>query len=182
MKTLCKKFLMMKTLFYASLISFAISFFLLSCTKEGGCGSVLYITKSSVQVIFKDSATNKYLYDEINPLYNKDSIKIYDPQGIPLSLLMSRNSDPVVPTNIYIEINFGSLFDYRTDSTSFTREICKDYVVQYAHNERDTITTCFKSKDLDCGSVFSRLNVFHKGKLLASENNTTNALITVIKN
>lgn len=161
-----------------SSLFFILSFF--SCKKE--CGSVEYITNSSIVVTFKDSASNKYLYDVIYPLYSKDSIKIYDPTGTPLHLLTSVGSDPSVPTNIYYVIDFGSLFDYRTDSMSFNREICKDYLVQYSYNETDTITTCFKSKDMECGSVFTSLKVYHKGKLLASETNTTGALITIIKN
>jgi hypothetical protein len=156
-----------------------------SCKKILGvpdCEEPLYITNSGIQVAFKDSATNKYLYEQDFPLYNKDSIKIFDPQGDSLLLFKGLSNDVVVPTTGYWAIDFGSLFDYRTDSVSFEREICKQFVVQYSYNERDTITTCFKSKDLKCGSVFSTLKVYHKGNLLASVTNTTYAIITVIKN
>jgi hypothetical protein len=146
------------------------------------CEEPFYITKSSVEVTFKDSASNKYLYSETLPIYNKDSIEVYNPSGEKLFLLMSLRNNPITPTESYWSINFGTLFDYRTDSSSFNQEICKNFIVQYSYNERDTITTCFKSKNEECGSVFSSLKIYHRGKLLASQTNTTYALITVIKN
>ena len=156
-----------------------------SCRKILGvreCEEVLYVTNSSVGVAFKDFTTSKYLYEQDIPLYNKDSIKVYDPQGNSLLLFKGLSNDIEVPTTRYWIINFGTLFDYRTDSVSFNEEICKEFIVQYAYNERDTIKTCFKSKDLKCGSVFSTLKVYNKGKLLTSVSNTTFALVTVIKN
>ena len=170
----------MKTCFYAiGLISLII--FSFSCKKGGDCEEVLYITNSSVAITFKDSVSNKYLYSAIHPMYNKDSLKIYNPQGEPLFLLAGMNFDTILHEGFFV-IDFGALFDYRTDSVSFNREICKNYVVQYSYNEKDTVTTCFKSKDEKCGSVFSTLKVYHRGRLLASENNTTNALVTITKN
>ncbi len=146
------------------------------------CEQPLTITNSSIQVIFKDAATNKYLYDQSLPLYSKDSISIYDPQGTLLFLFKGLSNDVEVPTIRFWAIDFGSLFDPKTDSVSFSREICKDFIVQYSYNERDTIKTCFRSKDEKCGSVFSTLKIYHEGHLLASATNTINATVKIIKN
>lgn len=156
-----------------------------SCKKILGipdCELPLVLGSSSVQIIFKDSATKRYLFDEDRPLYSKDSVEVFDPQGASLRVLFSLNSDEKEATTRFWAIDFGSVFDDSTDSASFSQEICKDFIVRYSFNRQDTITTCFKSVNKKCGSLFSTLKVYHKGRLLASETNTTSATVTIIKN
>jgi hypothetical protein len=81
----------------------------------------------------------------------------------------------------YDVISFGTLYDNRTDQSSFDSELCKNYIIKYSYNEVDTVQTCFKSKKTKCGSVFETLKVYHKGQLLASVRNTAVTQITLIK-
>lgn len=171
----------MKIFYHLALLAW-LSIISFSCGKVGGeCELPLHVTRSSLEVTFKDAATNRYLYASNNPLYNKDSIKIYDSLGDSLFLLKSPHGDSVTFEG-YWQINFGSLFDYRTDSISFNKEICKNFIVQYSYNEKDTIRTCFKSVKTKCGSMFEVLKVYYKNQLLSTEANTTTSIITINKN
>jgi len=152
-----------------------------SCRKGGKCEEPLNVNQSSIEVIFKDEATGRYLYSEVNPIYNKDSIKVFDPSGAQLFLLFSTDLIPGTSSG-YWRVNFGNIYNDLTDSHSFDTEICKSFVVKYTYNETDTITTCFKSKKTRCGSVFESLKVYHKSKLLTTVNNQTFAEITITKN
>jgi len=153
-----------------------------SCGKsEGKCDLVDDIYRSSsVQVTFKDAATGKYLYEEAFPLYNKDSLKIFDEQGNRLIILSKENRDPV--TNVgYWELNFGNIYNPQTDAASFNTELCKNYIVKYKYNETDTIKVCFKAVRTECGALFDPIKVYHKGQLRGTEYGTAYLLVTVIK-
>ncbi|MEO5944733.1 MAG: hypothetical protein ABIP30_13400 [Ferruginibacter sp.] len=151
-----------------------------SCTKTRECELPLNISQSSIQTIFKDGITGKYLYAESNPLYNKDSLKIFDQNNNELFLLYSTNLIPGT-SSAYYEINFGPLYIETSDENSFNSEICKSFYVQYNSKEKDTIITCFKSKKTKCGSVFETLKVYNKQQLLSNEINTTTSIITITK-
>ncbi|HEV8285012.1 MAG TPA: hypothetical protein VGQ09_11925 [Chitinophagaceae bacterium] len=165
-------------IFFCSII--LISLIIYSCRKGGRCEQALNVTQSEIAVTFKDSATNKYLYSEINPLYNKDSFKVFDPKGNSLVILFASNQIPNTSDGYFV-LSFGNIYDQQTDAASFNSELCKDVVVQYKYNERDTIRACFKSKTTKCGSVFETLKVYNRGKLLTTVLNNTFADITVIK-
>jgi hypothetical protein len=137
--------------------------------------------QSEIAVSFRDATTGKYLYEEINPLYNKDSLKVFDPPGNSLVIFSALNQIPNT-SDRYFVLSFGNIYDQQTDAGSFHAELCKDFIVQYKYNEKDTIRTCFKSKAGQCGSVFEMLTVYNKGLLLATETNTTFSTITVTKN
>jgi hypothetical protein len=79
-------------------------FFLLSiesCTKTGKCEEVPDLSNSGIQVDFKDNATVKYLYTTSNPLYNIDSLKIYDENNLRMSILMHVNNIPNSPAGYW---------------------------------------------------------------------------------
>ncbi len=152
-----------------------------SCRKGGRCEESLRVTQSEINVSFKDKTTGRYLYEEINALYNRDSLKVFDPSGNSLVILSALNQIPNT-SNRYFVLSFGNIYDQRTDESSFNAELCKDFIVQYKYNEKDTIRACFKSKTTKCGSVFETLKVYNKGQLLATETNDNFSSITVIKN
>lgn len=151
------------------------------CHKTPHCELPRNVNQSSINVTFKDWQTGEYLYTENNSLYNKDSIKIFDPNGTPLFLLFAHNQLPGNPVTFWI-INFGNIYNPQTDINSFDSEICKNYIIKYTYNESDTLQVCFKSKKTECGSVFEALKVYHRGKLLNYVDNTTDTEITIIKN
>lgn len=142
------------------------------CHKTPRCELPRNVNQSSISVIFKDSLSGKYLYTENNSLYNKDSIKIFDPGGNSLFLLFDKNQLNGTPTEFWL-INFGNIYDQQTDANSFNTEICKNYIIKYYYNESDTLQVCFKSKKTECGSVFETLKIYQRGKLLDSAKNTT---------
>ena len=152
-----------------------------SCIKKGGpCEEASDINNSEIGVIFKDSS-GKYLYEEINPLYNKDSLKVFDQNGKNLILLnhvISAGDDNA--KGIY-SISFGNIYDNATDQTSFNSDLCKKFIIKYRYNEVDTVQACFKSEKYKCGELFKTLKVFQKGKLLTTVENTTSAQITLTK-
>ena len=156
--------------------------FIFSCRKGGRCEQALNVTQSEIAVIFKDATTGKYLYEDLNPLHNKDSLKVFDPNGNSLIILsLHRSASDNSSLGIYV-LSFGNIYDQRTDAGSYNAELCKDFIVQYKYNEKDTIKACFKSKKTNCGSVFETLKVYNKDQLLATVTNDTYATITVIKN
>lgn len=172
---------MRKLLIFILLFVFSVILLSASCAKSGGpCEEPLDIASSSAIVAtFKDSS-GRYLYEEINPFYNKDSLKIFDQNSHPLFSGYQLNIIPNTNFKFY-EITFGNIYDNMTDEFSFNSEICKNIIIQYSYNERDTIQTCFKSKRYKCGALFETLKVYHKGQLLTSVTNKTDAYITLIK-
>jgi hypothetical protein len=144
-----------------------------SCKKGEECEGAFNINQSEVVVKFIDKATGKYLYSEINPMYNKDSLKVYDPHGTSLIILSALDQIPNTNNRYYV-LSFGNIFNPSSDSTSFNSEICKDYTIMYSPTETDTVRVCFKSKQTKCGSVFETLNVYQKSQLISFENNKVN--------
>ena len=154
-----------------------------SCIKsEGKCDLVDDIYRSSsVQVTFKDGTTGKYLYEVNAPLYNKDSLKIFDENGNNIIISSQQNRDPI--TNVaYWEQSLGPIYNSQTDAASFNAELCKNLVVKYKYNETDTIKVCFKAIRTECGALFEPIKAFYKGQLLGTEYKTAYLLVTVIKN
>jgi hypothetical protein len=164
-------------IFFLSAIGLSIS----SCYKGWPCEEPYYVDQSSIQVIFKDAATSGYLYPEFNAVYNRDSLKVFDPQGRPLKLLFSQNVDTNNLKHFW-EVDINNIYDPSADDASFDSELCKSFIIQYNSVERDTIRTCFKARKTKCGSEFEILKVYHKDSLLVSEYNGIGALITIIKN
>ncbi len=136
---------------------------------------------SSIGVIFKDKGTNRYLYADFNPLYNKDSIQISSTQNDPLILIKGLVNDTTTNESFW-GINFGNIYDYRTDSSSFITQVCKNFIVRYSYNKTDTIRVCFKSKFIKCGSTFETISVYHANKLITTQTNTSAVNITIFKN
>ncbi len=151
------------------------------CSKTPKCEEHFNVNQSEIVVAFKDQATGKYLYSEVNPLYNKDSLKVFEPNGNSFIISSGLNQIPNT-SNRYWDLSFGNIYNQSTDANSFDSEICKNYIVKYKHNETDTIKACFKAKKTECGSVFETLKVYYKGQLVGSVTNTTIIAITINKN
>ena len=136
---------------------------------------------SGIVVDFKDKATGKYLYAEVNPLYNKDSLKVFDQNGNSLIVLSQLDLIPNTSSRFYV-LSFGSIYNPQTDANSFNQEVCKNFIVKYSYNETDTVNVCFKARKTECGSVFDILKIYNKGQLITTETNTIIAEVTIIKN
>lgn len=151
-----------------------------SCRKGGKCEHAPNVNQSEVVVVFKDKQTGKYLYTEVSPLYNIDSLKIYDENNNRLIILYDLDLIPNTSSR-YWGISFGNIYNSQTDQGSFNSEICRNFIVKYKYNETDTIKTCFNSRRTRCGSVFETLKVYHRGLLVGSGSNTTGFSVTINK-
>lgn len=150
-----------------------------ACFKSGGpCEEPNFVTNSEVVLTIKDAA-GRYVYAEVAPLYPKDSLKVFNQDGEQLLLLSQLN---LIPNSFmrYYQVSFGPLYG-RRDEASFSREICKNFIVQYRAQERDTLSVCYRSRNTGCGSEFETLTVYHKGRELAQETNTVAAHVTLVK-
>lgn len=151
-----------------------------ACFKSGGpCEEPYFVEDSVLGITFKD-ASGKYLYSEVSPLYPKDSLKVFNQEGEQLLLFSHLN---VIPNSVmrYHEIEFGPLYRKSSDEASFSQEVCKNFIVQYRHTEKDTLSVCFKAEKKKCGSEFETLRVYHKGKELANLSSGVAAQIILIK-
>lgn len=155
---------------------------LTSCKKGGRCEGAYNIkNQSEVVVTFIDKTSGKYLYSEMNPLYDKDSLKVFDSFGNKLVILSALNQIPNT-NNRYFVLSFGNIYNNPTDETSFNSEICKNYIVKYSFNESDTIQVCFKAQKTRCGSKFETIKVIQNGQEVGSETNTIGISVTIFKN
>ena len=169
---------MYKIAFFYSFL-FVVSFS--SCFKSRpDCEEPMYVENSSIIVSFKDK-DGKYMYDNLFPTYNKDSLRVIDEHGNLIRLLFGSE---VVPgtTHSYTTIDIGPVYNAQTDMASFSSEVCKKFYIWYNKNEKDTIKACFISKNLKCGSVFESLKVYHRDSLLAKASNTAFITLTLTKN
>ncbi len=152
-----------------------------SCKTGGPCEDPLPIGYSTITLIFKDSSTGKFLYTETSPSYNKDSLKVF-----------TLNNDSVGSYKYVFNYNNPAINNYRlsiypiTNPTtldgSVDTTICKRFVIQYYHNQRDTINACFKSEYTKCSAQFQSINVYRNNQQIGSANSTTDAEVTILKN
>jgi hypothetical protein len=152
-----------------------------SCKSGGKCDLALNVNQSEVVVAFKQASTGKYLYSEFNPTYNKDSLKVFDPEGNSLIILSSLNQIPNTSSR-YWELSFGNIYNTATDGAAFDSYVCKNYLIKYSYKETDTIKVCFKARRTKCGSVFDPLEVYYKSSIVGSATNTTGILVSINKN
>jgi len=166
------------------LITILFSLVFITCKKKGPCDYdfPLNVNASSIQIIFKDSTTGKYLYPELFPLpnYNIDSLKMFNQNNIQLTLLNGKRGVPNQTAVNYWEVNFGPIYDYHTDLESFDHSVRRYFIIRYNDFEIDTIKTEFKSVYTECGSMFEKLKVYYKDALIDSLNNET--FLTIIIN
>ena len=151
-----------------------------SCNKPPRCEQPMFVQQSEIVVTFMEKSTGRYLYSEIHPLYNKDSLKVFDQYGNSLVILSLSNLIPNTSDG-YNVLSFGNIYDSKTDASAFNSELCKTYLIRYSSSEADTVQTCFKAKNTRCGSTFETLKVYHRGQILASVENKTSAQITLLK-
>lgn len=149
-----------------------------SCFKSGGpCEEPIWASDAYLILTFKDAA-GRNLYEQYNPLYSKDSLKITDPDGQEVRQFSHLKYS--TPTSAYHEIGFA-IYKIPADDVSFSREVCKDFVIRYRANETDTLSVCFRSAKRKCGSKLSSLSVSHRGIELLQAENTISGDITVVK-
>ena len=168
------KVLLLVALFFSTSLLFH------SCQKGGQCINPLTVDQSSMVISFIDKQTGRYLYAETNPLYPIDSLKIFNEAGIQLQLLYALISIPN-STARYYTVAIGPVYNSQADQNSFYRELCRNFTVKYKYNETDTIKTCFKSKNKDCGSVFETFKIYYKDSLISSSDNNNYAILNLFK-
>jgi len=71
-----------------------------SCRKGGDCEGSFNLSQSEVAITFIDQQSGSYIYSETNPSYNKDSLKVFDPQGNSLIILSALNQIPVASNTL----------------------------------------------------------------------------------
>ncbi len=157
----------------------------LSCNSRGSCEGARHVESTAIKFLFKDSMTNRFMYTEVFSLFKKDSLKFFNKNGAQLndiisSLMLNPDSINSNSGRIY-SVTLNYVFDSSTDSISFTRELCKNFVIQHLSNVRDTIKVCFKSTTADCGSQQEYLRVFYKGKILANVTNENFCTVRLVK-
>jgi len=170
----------MKSIYYIIIIAIVIILTGNSCKKGGRCEEPEDVNQSSIVVAFKDNTTGRYLYSEVNPLYNKDSLKVFDPSGNSLVIRSALNQIPNTSSR-YFDVSFGNIYDQQTDGAAFSSEVCKTFLVKYRFNETDSIKACFTAKKTKCGSVFENLKVYYKGMLVGSVTNTAGVVVIINK-
>lgn len=149
-----------------------------ACSKYGGpCEEPIRANDAYLLITFKDTA-GRYLYEEFNPLYPKDSLKIIGPDGQEVELYF--NTEYITTTRHYYQVGLH-IYKFPADDVSFSREVCKKFVIQYRSSETDTLSTCFRSEKRRCGSKLSYLTVDHQGTRLLQVENTVSDDITIIK-
>ena len=150
-----------------------------SCTLGLGCEEPETVYGSAVNVSFIDRQSGKYLYTEYNPLYNIDSLKVFDDSGTPARVSLGLVEIP----NSFLHYYQVAIYIYKDpdDKISFSHEICKNFIIKYSQNEVDTLKTCFKSRDEKCGSGLETLRFFHKGTLISSSEKKDYASIELFK-
>ncbi len=164
-----------RTLIVLSLLSLLLSFD--SCIEK--CEEPINIGYSGVFASFT-SSTGEYLYRDANPIFEKDSLKVFDERGHQLLVLAGLQTIPgsVLP---YWRFEFGPLYNPMTDKDPYNTEVCKKFIIQYYHNQTDTITTCWKAYKTKCGSSFNYISAYHKGVLVSQDIRTPFAKVTISK-
>lgn len=170
----------MKTFSHSTAAVICITFFLMqliSCSRDKCYDNWPYDIKfSSVDLVVKNNA-GTFLYNETNPIYNKDSLKVFDESGNQLEILYELRQ--ALPN--YWEFSARSIYNPQTDANAFNSELCKKLIIKYTYTEADTITTCFRAEKLDCGSELNYLKIFQNGLLIGQATNNLRATATVIK-
>ncbi len=152
----------------------------ISCGKGNSCVDPLTVSSSSVVITFIDKHSGKYLYTEQNSLYSLDSLKTFDEAGNAIPFLYKLTSTPN-SNERYYSVAIQPIYNSQTDQNSFYRELCKKFVIRYKYTEADTIRSCFKSTELECGSTFETLKITYKDTLISSVTSNVTALINIYK-
>lgn len=146
-----------------------------SCNKNtgsGACEEAFTIENASgLELHIKDTTLNRFVYDVVQPLYNVDSIQIWNSQGTRYKPFKIDAADTVTHRGYYA-IEILGLYDSRYDGNIYADTIRKDIYVRYKENEWDTLNLSYKAKAGQCGSEFSFLQVsYHKKIISYTQNN-----------
>jgi hypothetical protein len=157
----------------------------LACTPTAPCENARNVESTSIKFLFKDSMTNRFMYTEDFSLFKRDSLKFFNLNGTRLTDVVSGlmiNPDSITSNSgrIYA-IQLNDIFDSATDSVAYTRELCKDFIIQHLSNVRDTIKVCFKSVKIECGSQQEYIRVFYKGRMLANVPNDIFCTVRLVR-
>src|SRR5688572_18072353 len=110
------------TIQHKILIIFFFALHFISCEKRNiVCEVPVSLSDSHVSIVFKDKVSGNYLYSEANPLYNKDSLRLYDENGNSLKILSQPDLIPNTYARYFV-LSFGSIFNSQTDQSSFSSE------------------------------------------------------------
>lgn len=150
------------------------------CVKGGKCELADDVRGAGLSFIFIDNASDRYLYTTLTPLYNIDSLQIFDENNISYRIFKAPSNLPNSPAT-YWHISITGIYNPQTDAAAFNSEVCKKFILKYSYNETDTMRVCYKAKETKCGSQFEYMKVFYKGSLIGSVTNETGINLTFRK-
>ncbi len=90
------------------LITCGAAIYITSCKKGGSCEGAYDIKNQSEVVVTFIDQTGNYLYAETNPMYSKDSLKVFDPLNNSLVILTALNQIPNTYNRYYV-LSFGNI-------------------------------------------------------------------------
>ena len=148
----------------------------ISCTKilglEEDCGDSLTVENANgLELHIKDTTVNKYIYQLVSPLYNIDSLQIWNSQGEKYKLFVNISVDTSTHYGAYNDVSIYGIYNSNFDTNIYEDTIRKDIYIKYNKNEYDTLNICFKANHAKCGGVFAFIKVMRKGKLISYTQN-----------
>ena len=161
------------------LITFIVYYlFLISCNKHTGsgvCEEAFTIENSSgIELHIKDTTLNRFVYNTFHPIYNIDSLQIFNSQGLRYNFYKFKSIDSSNSTNayyLYNAIGIFSLYDERYDSNMYNDTIQKDIYIRYSSNKFDTLSLSYKANAGYCGSEFTFIKVMQHNKVISYTQN-----------
>ena len=160
---------------YLALI-IVLTFFTISCTKilglDDDCGDTLTVESANgFELHIKDTLVNKYIYQLVSPLYNIDSLQIWNSQGERYKLFVNVSVDTSSHYGAYNDISIYGIYNTNYDTNIYEDTIRKDIYIMYKKNECDTLNISFKANHARCGGEFAFIKVMRKGKLISYTQN-----------
>jgi hypothetical protein len=149
-----------------------------ACKKK--CAGPDIKNSSELKLQFNYKLLHTELYSEFSPLYNKDSLKIFDENGNKLRLKATLSTGQNASFWLF---SFSNIYTADTDARAFDKSqiVCKKYFVQYKYNDRDTIEVCFNAVTTVCGNVFDPLTVYYKNEPIGSVSGETVIQVAVVR-
>ncbi len=169
------------------LIAFTVLYLInISCNKNtgsGACEAASTIENAAgLEFHIKDTTLNRFIYAKAQPLYNVDSIQIWNSQGKRYQPFLSDAADTSHNGGgPYFAIVIGGLYDNRYDANMYNDTIHKDIYIRYKLNEWDTLNISYKANSGQCGSEFTFLQVMHHNKVISYTQNNLGPRVLIKK-
>jgi hypothetical protein len=141
-----------------------------SCNKNTGSGTCedasTVENTAGFELHIKDTTLNSFIYDKAIPLYNVDSLQVWNSQGTRYKPFKIDAADSI-SHSAYYAIGVYGLYDSRFDVNMYNDTIKKDIYIRYKLNEWDTLNISYKAYSGQCGSQFAFLQVIHHKKVIS---------------